>query len=126
MKIPYQKKRDVFNLVSALLWGAVAGYGLWKKSPSWEHYGALVCSIGYLFYYLFDKRIYYLTLKNGNLRTRKRMGKKISLSEITEIEKTDSKLVLKTNKSKVTIDTKVANQEALSFLKNELKGINIC
>jgi len=34
MKIPYKKKRDLISLISAILWGIYAGYGLTKESPN--------------------------------------------------------------------------------------------
>jgi len=125
MKIPYKKKRDLISLISAILWGIYAGYGLTKESPNTFDYLALICSVGYFLYFLFDKKIYYLTIRDGIIKTRKIFGKSIPLSEIKRIVLNDKKYMLITDKSEIQIDTKIIDSETLNKFKAELEKLNV-
>ena len=76
MKISYKRKRDYMSLTSSIILGVYGGVGLLKETSNAINYIALICSILFLLSFFFDKRTYYLTLKNGKLRTRKIFGKK--------------------------------------------------
>ena len=125
MKIPYKKKRDLSILISAILWGVYAGHGIIKESTDTFNYLALVCSIGYFLYFLFDKKIYYLTIRDGIIKTRKILGKKIFLSDIKKIIINEEKYILICTESEIHIDTKIIDSENLKKLNVELKKLNI-
>jgi hypothetical protein len=125
MKILYKKKRDFMTLISSILWGIFAVNGIWKGEMNTFEYLALFCSIAYLLYFLFDKKEYYLTIKNGVLQTGKLLKKKIKLSEIERIIEKENKIILKNNKSELTIETEIIDSESLSEFKSELKKLNV-
>jgi len=125
MKILYKKKRDFMTLISSILWGIFAVNGIWKGEMNTFEYLAPFCSIAYLLYFIFDKKEYYLTIKNGVLQTGKLFKKKIKLSEIERITEKENKIILKNNKSQLTIETKIIDSDSLLELKNELKKLNI-
>lgn len=112
-------------LISFVLWGIFAVNGIWKGEMNTFEYLALFCSIAYLMYFLFDKKEYYLTIKNGILKTGKFFGNKIKLSEIERIIEKGNKIILKNNKSELTIETEIIDSKSLSELKSELKKLNV-
>jgi len=122
MRIPYKRKRSTFELVAALLWGVIAIYGLFISS---KHrvldYGALFMSIAYLLFFLLDKRIKTLTIKNGVVRYSNIFKRKIMLSEVIHIESIDGILQLKTDKTGFIMDTKLMSQRTLAYLNDELE-----
>jgi len=113
------------TLISSILWGIFAVNGIWKGEMNTFEYLAPFCSIAYLLYFIFDKKEYYLTIKNGVLQTGKLFKKKIKLSEIERITEKENKIILKNNKSQLTIETKIIDSDSLLELKNELKKLNI-
>lgn len=125
MKILYSKRRDFVTLLSAILWGISAGYEILNDEIKTFEYLALFFSFCYLLYFLFDKKEYYLTIKNGVLKKGKFLGKKIKLSEIERITEKENTIVLKNNKSKLIIKTKSIDAESLLKLKSELKKLNV-
>ncbi len=126
MKIPYKKKRNITNLFLAVLWGIYAGNGLTKDSPSTIDHIALLCSISYFLYYVFDKKIYYLIIQEGIIKTSKFFGKKIPLAEIKRVMVMDKKYTLKTiSDSELQIDTEIIEYKSLDKLTAELKRFDI-
>lgn len=113
------------NLISSILWGIFAVNGIWKGEMNTFEYLAPFCSIAYLLYFLFEKKQYYLTIKNGVLQTGKLLKQKIKLSEIERIIENKNKIILKNKKSELTIETEIIDSESLSEVKNELKKLNI-
>ena len=124
MKIPYKKKREYNNLFSSLFFLFYAYSESVKNMQTKWFYLLLICAIGSFLYFLFDKKIYYLTLKEGVLITRKYFGKKIALTEITEIIKENDFCILKTNNSEIKIDLKIIDQGSITTLNTELKKVN--
>lgn len=125
MKILYKKKRYFLTLISSVLWGIFALNGIWKGEMHTFEYLALFSSIAYLMYFLFDKKEYFLTTNNGILKTGKFFEKKIKLSEIERIIEKKNKIILKNNKSELTIETEIIDSKSLSELKSELKKLNV-
>ncbi len=113
------------TLISSILWGIFAINGILKDEMKTFEYLAVFCSIAYLIYFLFDKKEYYFTIKNGILKTGKFLGKEIKLSEIERIIEKENKIILKNNKSELTIETEIIDSESLSEFKSELKKLNV-
>ena len=124
MKIPYKKKRDLSILISAILWGVYAGNGIIKESTDTFDYLALICSIGYFLYFLFDKKIYYLTIRDGIIKQNWPFGKKLNLIEIKRIRHFAGEYILKTELNEMKINIGLIDEESLSDLKSELKKLN--
>jgi len=93
MKIPYKKQRSTSALISAILWGTYGFYGIYTGVNSTFDYIAPIVCISYFIYYLFDKETCYFTLENGNIKTRKIFGKRISLSEIQRVDEEENKFI---------------------------------
>lgn len=125
MKIPYKRKRDYMGFTSSILLGVYGGVGLLKETSNTINYIALICSILFLLSFFFDKRTYYLTLKNGKLRTGKLFGEKINLLDIKQVIENKEKYILKTNKSELIIDTKLMDSESLDELETELNNLEV-
>lgn len=127
MKVPYKKKRDIKNLFIAISWGILAGNGFINSDdPKIIRYGTLLYSISYFLYYVFDKKIYYLTIREGIIKTGKFFGKKIPLTEIKRIIVMDKKYILKTvSNSELQINTEIIESKSLDKLTTELKKFDI-
>ncbi len=74
---------------------------------------------------LYKKKRYFLTTNNGILKTGKFFEKKIKLLEIERIIEKKNKIILKNNKSELTIETEIIDSKSLSELKSELKKLNV-
>lgn len=125
MEILYKKKRDFMDLISSISWGILAVIGILDGEMKAFGYLSLFCSISYLLYFSFDKKEYYLTIKNGILKTGKFLRKKIKLSEIERIIETETKIILKNKRTELTIKTEIIDAESFSELKRELKKLNV-
>jgi len=121
MKIPYKKQRSTSALISAILWGTYGFYGIYTGVNSTFDYIAPIVSICYFIYYLFDKETCYFTLEDGNIKTRKIFGKRITLSEIERVDEEENKLILKSKNSEFQIDKQIIPSETLDRFKIELK-----
>jgi len=121
MKIPYKKQRSTSALISAILWGTYGFYGIYTGVNSTFDYIAPIVCISYFIYYLFDKETCYFTLENGNIKTRKIFGKRITLSEIERVDEEENKLILKSKNSEFQIDKQIIPSETLDRFKIELK-----
>lgn len=113
------------GFTSSILLGVYGGVGLLKETSNTINYIALICSILFLLSFFFDKRTYYLTLKNGKLRTGKLFGEKINLLDIKQVIENKEKYILKTNKSELIIDTKLMDSESLDELETELNNLEV-
>lgn len=126
MKVPYKKKRDIKNLFLAISWGIFAGNGLINSYSNIFNYVTLFYSISYFLYYVLDKKTYYLTIREGIIKTRKFFGKKIPLTEIKRIIVMDKKYILKTvSNSELQINTEIIESKSLDKLTTELKKFDI-
>ena len=121
MKIPYKKQRSISALISAILWGTYGLHGIYTGVNSTFDYIAPIVSICYFIYYLFDKETCYFTLEDGNIKTRKIFGKRITLSEIERVDEEENKLILKSKNSEFQIDKQIIPSETLNRFKIELK-----
>jgi hypothetical protein len=64
-------------------------------------------------------------MRNGIIKTRKIFVKKIPLSEIKTVLKTDKTYVLKTADTELKIDTEIIDFETLEKFTAELKKLDI-
>ena len=125
MKIPYKKQRSTSALISGILWGIYGAYGVYQGINSTVDYVAPILSICYFIFFLFDKETLYFTLENGNIKTRKFLGKRISLSEIEYIDENEDQFILKSKNLDLQIDKQVIPFETLDRFKATLKKFNL-
>lgn len=126
MKISYKKRNMNINLIFGLMWL------VWffivilaKNEDNWTDYGMIVISIMYLIRYFYQRENKYLTIENGLIKENGPFGKKIKLTDINQIEKYAGDYILKTEKTKLTINTHIIEPNSLAELKNELDKLNV-
>lgn len=96
-----------------------------KNEDNWTDYGMIVISIMYLIRYFYQRENKYLTIENGLIKENGPFGKKIKLTDINQIEKYAGDYILKTEKTKLTINTHIIEPNSLAELKNELDKLNV-
>ncbi len=96
-----------------------------KDEDNWTDYGMIVISIMYLIGYFYQRQNKYLTIENGLKKENRPFGKKIKLTDINQMEKYAGDYILKTEKTKLTINTQIIDPNSLAELKNELDKLNV-
>lgn len=126
MKISYKKRNMNINLILGLMWLVCFFIGiLTKDEDNWTNYGMIVISVMYLIRYFYQRENKYLTIENGLIKENGPFGKKIKLTDINQIEKYAGDYILKTEKTKLTINTHIIEPNSLAELKNELDKLNV-
>ena len=126
MKIPYKKERDIINLIGSILFGICAVYEFTKDSPNDIYYLTLFCSISFFLYFIFNKKIYFLNIKNGIIKKGLIFKKEIHLTDVNRIIILDKKYILKTiSGSELEIDTKIVESKSLNKLIAILKKLDV-
>lgn len=117
MIIPFQKRRNQFDLLLSTLWGSFGILGLTLSSGNdWLYYVMLTISAGYLVFFLFDKRVRYLKIGNGYMKETGFLRKKINLEEVIHFEEVQSQIILKDQKNEIKINTTLLDEEEISGL----------
>lgn len=75
--------------------------------------------------YYFENKKQYLTIKNGFLIKNSLFPKKVCLKEIQQIKKFAGDYTLKTNKTDLTINTQIIDENSLLDLNRELENLNL-
>ncbi len=96
-----------------------------KDEDNWTNYGMIVISVMYLIRYFYQRENKYLTIENGLIKENGPFGKKIKLTDINQMEKYARDYFLKTEKTKLTINTQIIDPNSLAELKNELDKLNV-
>ena len=102
----------VFNLI-------LNDFGKWT-TYTWLGISAMYIAI-YSFYYFYP----YLTINNNVIKENHLFGKKIKIAEIKQIKKFAGDYILKTDKTELTINTQIIDQNSLTELNNELEKLNV-
>jgi hypothetical protein len=126
MKIGYKKRQMNINLILGLIWLVWFFIGiLTTDKPNWTNYGWIVISAMYLSLYFYQRQNKYLTIENGFIKENSPFGKKINLTDIKQIKKFAGDYIIKTEKTKLTINTQIIDPNSLAELKNELNKLNV-
>jgi hypothetical protein len=126
MKISYKKRNMNFNLIFGLMW--LVWFFiliLTTDKPNWTDYGWIVISAMYLSLYFYQRQNKYLTIEHGFIKENSPFGKKINLTDIKQIKKFAGDYIIKTEKTKLTINTQIIDPNSLTELKNELDKRNV-
>ena len=91
----------------------------------WTTYTWLGISVMYIAIYSFDYFNQYLTIQNNVIKENHLFGKKINLNEIKRIKKFAGDYILKTEKTELTINTQIIDQNSLTELNAELEKLNV-
>ncbi len=124
MKINFTKKHLSLNLISTLffsiIWGILV---LFKDADPIVLFIFLPFSpfLGYVY----QKKYQYLTVENGSIRKNNLLRKEVHLSAIKTIEKYAGSYILKTNTTKLTIDTTIIAPNSLMELNAILEKLDI-
>jgi hypothetical protein len=126
MKIQYSKKRHNFSLIYGVLFLTISLLGIFTRdNTSWTEYCFLIISLSYFGTYFYEKKNQYLTIENGVISVNKPFGKKVNLTEIKQIEKYAGDYTLKTDKTKLKINTQIIELNSLSELDAVLEKLNV-
>jgi len=126
MKIPYKKKQLNINLILGIVWlinGIVQTY--FDEKLRWYNFGWFILSGVYFIIYINQKTKNYLTIENGIIKENYPFGKKINLDEIKLIKHFAGDIILKTEKTELTINTLLIDEKSIPELKTELKKLNV-
>ena len=126
MKIQYRKNRHNFNLTFGILFLAISLLGIFTRdNTSWTEYCFLIISFLHFGTYFYEKKNQYMTIENGVISVNKPFGKKINLAEIKQIKKYAGDYTLKTDKTKLKINTQIIELNSLSELDAVLEKLNV-
>lgn len=126
MKIQYRKNRHNFNIIFGILFLTLSLLGIFTRdNTSWTEYCFLIMSCSYFGTYFYEKKNQYLTIENGVISVNKPFGKKINLTEIKQIIKYAGDYTLKTDKTKLKINTQIIELNSLSELDAVLEKLNV-
>ena len=126
MKIPYKKKQLNINLILGIVWlinGIIQIY--FDEKLRWYNFGWFILSGIYFIIYINQKTKNYLTIENGIIKENYPFGKKINLDEIKLIKHFAGDIILKTEKTELTINTLLIDEKSIPELKTELKKLNV-
>jgi hypothetical protein len=126
MKISYKKRNMNINLIFGLMWLVWFFIGiLTTDKPNWTDYSWIVISAMYLSLYFYQRQNKYLTIENGFIKENSPFGKKINLTDIKQIKKFAGDYIIRTEKTKLTINTQIVDSNSLTELKNEFDKLNV-
>jgi len=126
MKILYRKNRHNFNLIFGILFLSICLLRIFTRdNTSWSESCFLTIALTYFGTYFYEKKNQYLTIENGVISVNKPFGKKINLNEIKQIEKYAGDYTLKTDKTKLKINTQIIELNSLSELDAVLEKLNV-
>jgi hypothetical protein len=126
MRIHYKNKQIYINLILGIIWliNGIIQVGFNEK-PNWFGYGWFVFSAIYLTIYFYQKNEKYLTIENGIIKQNWPFGKKMNLAEIKRIRHFAGDYILKTERTKMTINIQLVEEKSLADLKTELEKLNV-
>lgn len=92
---------------------------------NWTDYAWLVISVAYLSMYYYQRTNKYLTIERGIIKINHPFGKKLTLSDVKSIKKFAGDYILKTEHTKLTINTLIIEPKSLSLLNTELQKLEV-
>ena len=126
MKIPYKKKQLNINLILGIVW-LINGFiqTFFDEKLRWYNFGWFILSAIYFIIYFNQKTKNYLTIENGTIKENFPFGRKMNLDEIKLIKHIAGDIILKTEKTELTINTLLIDEKSIPKLKAELKKLNV-
>ena len=125
MKVSYKNNRVYFNLVLGVLCLLHGSYSVSSKEGTWFDYSWFAFSFVYLVVFFYKAKYKYLTLENGFIKQNWPFGKKMKLSEISQISLFSDEYILKSKFKKMRINTNIIHKKSLIDLKEELKKLDV-
>ena len=125
MKIRFTKKRLKHYLIFGILWLLLGTIAVINDSDNIFSYGYLIIGILYLATYLFENTKQYLTIENGTISKNHLFPKKINLNEIKRIKKFAGDYILKTDSTKLRINTELIEKNSLKELNSVLENLDL-
>lgn len=126
MKIRYTRKKLLSSLIMSLLWLAFGLYFLIENNfKGLTSYLFMAVAVFYLAIFIFESTHQYMTLENGMLTRNLLIKDSIRLDEIKSISKMGQYYILKTDKRKININTRIIEPRSLEALNEELEKLNL-
>ncbi|MGY0392645.1 hypothetical protein ACW5R3_08840 [Bizionia sp. KMM 8389] len=128
LKSKYKSRRLYANLIIGVIWILLGGLNLLDTDHvKWYDYAYLIIGILYLLLFFYDLSHPYISIENGILKksTLYGLGVKIKLKNIITIKRTTDNYIVNTDKKKMTINTKVIDEESTIMLENILSELQI-
>ncbi|MGO4911727.1 hypothetical protein [Leeuwenhoekiella sp. W20_SRS_FM14] len=128
MKIKFKKKRLYANLVLGLIWVIIAPLSLLKdEGLNWSDYIYFGIGVFYLAHYVYDLKHQYLEIEDGVIKKNSLYGfrKKMNLKDIDRVEKFAGDYTLKSNDTKLKINTSFIESQSLTSLVKTLSELNL-
>jgi len=98
---------------------------LFNDFGKWSSYMLSGISVMYITMYSINYFNQYLTIDNNMIKENHPFGKKIKLSELKNIKKFAGDYILKTEKTKLTINTQIIDEKSLAELNLLLDRQNL-
>jgi hypothetical protein len=98
---------------------------LFNDFGQWNAYLLLGISVMYIIMYSINYFNQYLTIDNDIIKENHPFGKKIKLTELKNIKKFAGDYILKTEKTKLTINTQIIDEKSLEELNLILDRQNL-
>lgn len=124
LTIPYTNKRLRKTLIMTLGYWILFFLNLFgiRSSYYWQ-VAFLLIAIFSTYMYFRERKLQYLTLKDGVLKRNDIWGRSIRLQEVTEIEKYAGDYILKSPNKKLRIDTHIIRPDGLKVLEKVLADV---
>lgn len=124
MRIKYKFHHTRTNLLLALLW-FIAGVFQLLFNENADLFDSMwfVFSGIYFLIYLYQIKKDYLIISNGSIKQKWPFGRTMKLADIQRIRHFDGQYVLRSKRSKLTIDIGLIQKDSLQSLKSELKKL---
>ena len=121
--IPFKYKGIRLNRFLAIAFIVVSVIGFFNTPDNYIfNYGYLFIGVGYIYLYFFMYSKAGLLIKNGIINVQP-LGKRIVIDEIIEFKKFAGDYTLKSDSSKIIINTQLLDEEGLQTLNRVLETV---
>jgi len=129
VKIKFNKKKLLPNLIIGIVWSLLAVFGMLENDNrlGWSNIINLIIGIIYLGGYLYNLKNQYLTIENGMIWKSEyyKPKKRLNLKDINWIKKFAGDYTLKTEGKELIINTSLINKDSLVKLNTILSSLNL-
>lgn len=125
MKIEFKKKHLNISLTFGVIWLVFSLFViLIKEKAHWFDYGYLIIAVSYLALYFHQKQNKYISINDEVIKVNGLFGKKINTKDVKQMKRFAGDIILKTDKTELTINTQVIDPDSLNKLEVELEKLN--
>lgn len=127
MKIKFNKKRIVYNLIFSIVFIVLGLYNIFSEYIKWNKSSALIIGSLCLVTTIFEIITHYIVIKNGTLRKYSfwAFHKDIELQNIIEIKSVADDYIVFTETTKLKIQVELIADDSLEELKRILSELDL-